>query len=94
MIKPKRQSPKPVSGVTKPAKTTPSSKASSSTKIGQLEALLRRPEGATIAVLAKTLDWQPHSVRGAMSGFLKKKRGLKIGGEKAEGGERVYRILE
>ena len=36
--------------------------------------------------------WQPHTVRGAISGALKKKLGLKIVSEKPDGGERVYRI--
>ena len=40
--------------------------------------MLRRKEGATIAQIATTLDWQPHSVRGAISGSLKKKQGLTI----------------
>ena len=61
-------------------------------KIGQLEAMLRRSEGATIPQLVKALDWQAHSVRGAMSGHLKKKQGLAITANKAEGEERVYRI--
>jgi hypothetical protein len=63
------------------------------TKLSRLEALLRRPEGATIAQLVSELDWQPHSVRGAIFGSLKKKRGLKIDDEKAEGKERIYRIV-
>lgn len=63
------------------------------TKLGRLESLLRRPEGATIDQIAKTLDWQPHSVRGAISGSLKKKQGLNVVGEKAADGERVYRIV-
>lgn len=62
------------------------------TKLGRLESLLRRPEGATINQIAKTLDWQPHSVRGAISGSLKKKQGLIVVGEKAADRERVYRI--
>jgi hypothetical protein len=61
-------------------------------KLGQLEAMLRRPQGATIAQLVKALDWQAHSVRGAMSGSLKKKQGLKVTAIKAEGQDRVYRI--
>lgn len=65
-----------------------------STKASQLEAILRRPEGATIAQLATALDWQPHSVRGAISGSLKKKRGLKITANRVEGEDRVYRIVE
>jgi hypothetical protein len=54
--------------------------------------MLRRPQGATIAQLVKALDWQAHSVRGAMSGSLKKKQGLKVTASKAEGQDRVYRI--
>ena len=62
------------------------------TKLARMEIMLRRPEGATIAQLAKTLDWQAHSVRGAMSGALKKKQGLTITSEKTDNGRRVYRI--
>lgn len=61
-------------------------------KLGQLEAMLRRPDGATVAQLSKALDWQSHSIRGAMSGSLKKKQGLKITASKEEGADRVYRI--
>jgi hypothetical protein len=61
-------------------------------KLGQLEAMLRRPNGATVAQLSKALAWQPHSVRGAMSGALKKKRGHKIAVSKEEGADRIYRI--
>jgi Protein of unknown function (DUF3489) len=62
------------------------------TKLGKLEGMLRRTEGATIAQIAKALDWQLHSVRGAISGSLKKKQGLTVVAEKAADGERVYRI--
>lgn len=64
----------------------------SGTKLAQLEAMLRRPDGATIDQISKSLDWQTHSVRGAMSGALKKKQGLAITSEKANDGRRVYRI--
>ncbi len=53
--------------------------------------MLRGPSGATIAQLAQALGWQPHTVRGAIAGALKKKRGLSVTSEKVEG-ERVYRI--
>ena len=35
------------------------------TKLAQLEAMLRRPNGATIEQISKSLAWQAHSVRGA-----------------------------
>lgn len=62
------------------------------TKLQRLEAMLRRPEGATIAQLSKALDWQAHSIRGAMSGTLKKKQGLAITASKVDGQDRIYRI--
>jgi hypothetical protein len=89
MIKPKKSA-------VKKARTTRAAKPApkGSSKLGQLETMLRRPEGATIAQLVKALDWQAHSVRGAMSGSLKKKQGLKIAGTKEEGKDRTYRIAE
>jgi hypothetical protein len=68
------------------------SAAKPKTKLARLEAMLRRPDGATIEQISKSLDWLAHSVRGAMSGALKKKQGLTIASEKAEDGRRVYRI--
>jgi hypothetical protein len=62
------------------------------TKLAQLEALLRRPEGATLDQISASIGWQTHSVRGAMSGTLKKKQGLTITSDKVEDGQRVYRI--
>ena len=44
------------------------------TKLGQLEAMLRRPDGATIEQISKSLAWQAHSVRGAMSGHSRRSR--------------------
>ena len=56
----------------KKRKAPPPSAAAPKTKLGQLEGMLRRNEGATIAQIATALDWQPHTVRGAISGSLKK----------------------
>jgi hypothetical protein len=61
------------------------------TKQALVVALLNRPEGISIAELAKATGWQPHTVRGLLSGALKKRLGLKIISEKREQG-RVYRI--
>jgi hypothetical protein len=66
--------------------------AKPASKLGRLEAMLRRPDGATIEQLSKALGWQAHSVRGAMSGALKKRQGLSVASEKREDGTRVYRI--
>jgi hypothetical protein len=49
-------------------------------------------EGATVDQISASIGWQAHSVRGAMSGTLKKKQGLTITSDKAQDGQRVYRI--
>ncbi len=54
-------------------------------------AMLRRPEGATIAQICEATGWQQHTVRGTLSGALKKKLGLLITSVKEPGGLRVYR---
>jgi hypothetical protein len=76
------------------AQKSPNTKTSSTkaqTKKDQLLALLRRPQGATIEQAAKTLAWQPHSVRGMISGVLKKRLGLTVTSEKDDVG-RIYRV--
>src|SRR5258705_4466702 len=74
------------------SKTRKQAASKPKTKLAQLEAMLRRPDGATVEQISKSLDWQTHSVRGAMSGALKKKQGLTITSEKTDNGRRVYRI--
>jgi len=54
--------------------------------------LLGRPEGATIANMVEATGWQPHSVRGALSGVVGKKLGLKVTSEKLANRGRVYRV--
>jgi hypothetical protein len=63
------------------------------TKQAELIALLQAPEGASIAEITAVIGWQDHSVRGAISGQLKKKLGLVVTSEKLEGRGRVYRIV-
>jgi hypothetical protein len=60
-------------------------------KLGAVVALLLRPEGATLAAMQEATDWQAHSVRGAISGSIKKKLGFDVTSEKTQLG-RVYRI--
>ena len=60
-------------------------------KQAQVIAMLKRPEGATIKQICDATEWQAHTVRGTFAGAFKKKLGLTITSDKAEGGERVYR---
>lgn len=77
----------------KPAAKKPQAPRAES-KQARLIALLTRPDGATIDEIVKALDWQAHTVRGAMSGALKKKLGLKVDSEKVDDRGRVYRVAE
>jgi hypothetical protein len=54
-------------------------------------AMLRRPKGVSIAELCKATGWQAHSVRGAISGTIKKKMGLSVVSERSNGCRR-YRL--
>jgi cell division septation protein DedD len=76
----------------KPRATVSRSSTGSGTKQALLVDLLRRKEGATIAEVVKATGWQPHSVRGAISGSLKKKLGLAVVSDKVGSRGRVYRI--
>ncbi len=61
-------------------------------KAAKILDLLRRPNGATLAEIMKSTNWQAHSVRGFISGSLGKKMGLTVVSAKRENGERVYSI--
>lgn len=61
-------------------------------KQAQVIAMLRRPEGATIAQICEATGWKQHTVRGTFSGAFKKKLGLEITSTKESGGQRLYRI--
>ena len=92
MTKQRKTTVKPVTRGTKTRTQPAAAVVAPKTKLGRLEGMLRRPEGATIGQIAKALDWQLHSVRGAISGSLKKKQGLTVVADKIADGERVYRI--
>lgn len=63
------------------------------TKLAALVVALRRPQGATSLQLMLATGWKPHSVRGAISGMLRKKLGLNVVLAHNESGERVYRVV-
>jgi hypothetical protein len=79
----------------KAPKRRPKAKAASrgqGSKSAHVIALLEKSKGATLAELMKATGWQAHSVRGFLSGTLRKKMGLKIESTKRGGVERVYSI--
>ena len=86
----------------KPSKRTKGSKTKepkspgprAGSKQAQLIAMLRRAKGATIDEIVEALEWQPHTVRGAIAGALKKKLGLDVTSEKDEKRGRIYRIAD
>jgi hypothetical protein len=73
------------------------------TKQARMIEMLKRPEGATIEQIAAATGWQHHTIRGAISGALKKKLGLKVEATRtrevgpnntgAKGSATVYRIV-
>lgn len=54
--------------------------------------LLRRKKGATVAEISAAIGWQAHSVRGAISGAIKRKYGLPVRSATEGARGRVYRI--
>ena len=63
------------------------------TKLAALVVALRRPQGATSLQLMLATGWQSHTVRGAISGMLRKKLGLNVVLAHNGSGERVYRVV-
>ena len=62
------------------------------TKQARLIALLRRPQGATMEDLIAATGWRRHTVRGAISGALRKRLGLTVTTAQSEKGSRIYQI--
>ena len=62
-----------------------------SSKQAQVIALLSNPEGAKLPELMKATGWQAHSVRGFLSGTIKKKLNLNLISQKQDGAQ-IYRI--
>ena len=75
----------------KASKADRPSKARSGTKTEQVIALLKQPNGVTLKAPIAATSWQPHSVRGFLSGQVAKKMGLRVKSFERNG-ERVYAI--
>ena len=72
----------------------PGRRSRDGTKQAKLIEMLNRTTGATVEEIVAAFGWQPHTVRGAIAGALKKKLGLKVDSKKVEGRGRVYRVTE
>ncbi len=61
-------------------------------KQSQIITLLRGDSGASMPQLMTLTGWQSHTVRGMLSGSLRKRLGLNVQCQR-EGGARIYRIV-
>jgi hypothetical protein len=83
-----KKTPKPTTiDTVKRQKTSPPRKTKRETCI----ALLKRPKGASLTDLQKATGWQAHSVRGFLSGTIRKLEGVRLISE-IKSGSRCYRI--
>ena len=79
-------------------------KARSNSKQARVIEMLNRPEGATLEQIMEATGWQNHTVRGFLSGSIKKKLGLPLTTERTRvvgpnqvgspGSFTVYRIVQ
>lgn len=94
----KKQPPSTTSNkVTKTAKAPGRSKAApvpteQGSKTSVCLELLRQPDGTTLQELMATTGWQAHSVRGFLSGTVRKKMGLLLVAGKDGDGVRRYQV--
>jgi Protein of unknown function (DUF3489) len=67
-------------------------RAPGSRKIERLLKKLRSPKGVSLAAMMEATGWQAHSVRGFLSGILRKKLGHNLVSEVGKDGVRRYRV--
>jgi hypothetical protein len=60
-------------------------------RTSQIVSLLERPSGASLAEITKLVGWRDHSVRGFISGQLRKRLGMRVKSFKRDR-ERIYAI--
>ena len=84
--------PRIVRGKASKARKAVPTPAKRTSKQDQVLALLRRQDGASIDEIVAATDWQPHSVRGFLSGAVKKRLGIDVISEKGADGVRRYYV--
>lgn len=62
------------------------------TKLAAIIDAMHNPGGATIAQMMAGTSWQAHTIRGAISGMVRKRLGYQVVSEKGANGQRAYRI--
>ncbi|MBZ5623510.1 MAG: tyrosine-type recombinase/integrase [Acidobacteriia bacterium] len=88
---PPKKAPKSAKAAKPAAKTAGAREGSKTAKVLDL---VTRAGGATLKEIMKATGWQPHSVRGFISGALGKKMGLTVESFKNATDERAYRIAK
>jgi predicted HTH transcriptional regulator len=74
----------------KKSHTTKSARTGRKTK--KILDLLKRPGGVTAKQLMQVTGWQPHSLRGFLSGIVNKKMGLRVTSTRGDTGDRTYSV--
>jgi hypothetical protein len=81
-------------GSSKSAATADVTPVPAATKSATVMTLLRSGEGATLEAMQQATGWQAHSVRGFLSGTVKKRMALSLASERGDDGIRRYRIAD
>ena len=79
-------------GTLQPAVRAPTDGGAKQSKQDLVLAMLRRPQRTSVPEMVAATGWQPHSVRGFMSGPLKRRLKLVVTSEKEVGSERRYHV--
>lgn len=85
---------KPAVAVSVTVKKTKDDAPAAPTKTDIVLKKLKSTKGITIQTLMDATGWQAHSVRGFLSGTVKKKLGHELLSETGKDGQRRYRMVE